>query len=142
MGLPTTQRWTFLVALADETARKRLRGALSWPPSYVIAATQGDYAEGVARVEVTIRGRDRWDVQRKAKGLVADMTDRPGNVTVLDIATIKRQATRPRGGARGRKPPPGEVPAGPPRASRSCSRCSSRPISQDRWGQEYGGAGY
>lgn len=145
MDLSTRQRWTFLVALENQNTARYVRAALHpvhWPP-YILAATHGEEHEGKIRVEVTIGGRDRWEVQHRVELLAGDMVDRPGSIEVLDITTIKGQVTRPRGGSRGYKPNValGEVPAGPPRPSRSCRRCDHRPRSTGRWSQQYGGAG-
>jgi hypothetical protein len=145
MDLPTTQRWTLLVALGKSDSMAQLRATLHpvyWPP-YVRAASHSPGEDGKVRVEVTVGGRDRWDVQRRVRELIADMVSKPGQVTVLDITTIKGSVSRPRGGARGRRPlvELGEVPAGPPRESKSCRRCGHRPKSTGRWSQQYGGAG-
>ena len=143
MDLSTTQRWTLLVALGGSTTAARIASELhpaNLPPA-ILAATHGPQRDGKVRVELTVGGRDRWDIQRQVRAFVAGLG--AGQVIVSDITAVKGSVTRPRGGARGRRPQvdAGEVPAGPPRKSRSCTKCDHRPKSKGQWSHDYGGAG-
>lgn len=145
MDLSVVQRWTLLVALEDPTAPAQVERTLgrAWLPPYVLAASHGPYRPGVIRVELTVGGRDRWEVQSRVRKLVAELPG-SGTATLLDITGVKGQVTRPRGGARGRRPnvEAGEVPAGPPRSGGgACRKCGYRPPSKGKWNHGYEGAG-